>query len=59
VHMKILWCVNVLLPEAAKAIGAPQMPFGGWMASLSSDLAKLEIALEVYGQIIHCAGDSR
>lgn len=40
--MKILWCVNILLPDAAKAIGAPQTPFGGWMVSLSSALAKTD-----------------
>ena len=40
--MKILCCVNILLPDVAKAIGAPQTPFGGWMVSLSSGLAKIE-----------------
>lgn len=41
--MKILWCVNVLLPDAERAIGLPKNPFGGgWMASLSSDLANTE-----------------
>jgi len=40
--MKILWCVNILLPAVAQAIGAPQTPFGGWMVSLSSALAKTD-----------------
>ncbi|RJR26636.1 glycosyltransferase [candidate division WWE3 bacterium] len=40
--MKILWCVNILLPDVAKAIGAPLTPLGGWMVSLSSDLAKID-----------------
>ena len=40
--MKILWCVNILLPDAAKAVGASQTPFGGWMVSLSSNLAKID-----------------
>jgi glycosyltransferase involved in cell wall biosynthesis len=39
--MKVLWCVNILLPDIAKAIGATHTPFGGWMVSLSSDLAKI------------------
>lgn len=39
--MKILWCVNILLPDVAKAIGAPSNPLGGWMVSLSSNLAKI------------------
>lgn len=40
--MKILWCVNILLPDAAKAVGAPHSPFGGWMVSLSSSLAQID-----------------
>ncbi|WP_003545035.1 glycosyltransferase family 4 protein [Desulfotomaculum nigrificans] len=40
--MKILWCVNILLPDIAEAIGAPHTPLGGWMVSLSSDLAKID-----------------
>lgn len=40
--MNILWCVNILLPDIAKAIGAPLTPLGGWMESLSSDLAKID-----------------
>ena len=40
--MKILWCVNILLPDVAKAIGAPETPFGGWMVSLSSSLPKID-----------------
>lgn len=37
--MKVLWCVNIILPDLAKEIGAPQTPFGGWMVSLSGSLA--------------------
>lgn len=40
--MKILWCVNILLPDVAKAINAPQTPIGGWMVSLSAELAKID-----------------
>lgn len=38
--MKILWCVNILLPDIAKAIGAPHIYLGGWMVSLSSDKSR-------------------
>lgn len=37
--VKILWCVNILLPEVAQAIGTPPTPIGGWMTSLSHSLA--------------------
>jgi glycosyltransferase involved in cell wall biosynthesis len=40
--MRILWCVNILLPDVARAIGDMPIPFGGWLVSLSSDLANIE-----------------
>lgn len=40
--MKTLWCVNILLPDIAKAIDISANPFGGWMVSLSADLSKTE-----------------
>jgi len=40
--MKILWCVNILLPAVAQAIGALQNPFDEWMVSLSSGLAMID-----------------
>jgi glycosyltransferase involved in cell wall biosynthesis len=46
--MNILWCVNILFPEVAKAIGAPCTHLGGWLISLSSELtgtSKIDLAV--------------
>jgi glycosyltransferase involved in cell wall biosynthesis len=40
--MRILWCVNIILPDAAKAIGVKPVPLGGWMVSLSENLSKID-----------------
>lgn len=31
--MRILWFTNILLPDAAKAMGLPVFPTGGWMSA--------------------------
>lgn len=40
--MKVLWCVNIILPDLAREIGAPYSPFEGWIVSLSEGLANAE-----------------
>lgn len=37
--MKVLWIVNIALPEAAKLIGEKGTPFGGWLIKSSQYLA--------------------
>lgn len=38
--MKILWSVNIMLPEINKYMGNPILPVGGWLVSLLEDLKK-------------------
>ena len=40
--MKILWLVNIPLPEASKLMGEIPSPFGGWLINASKDLANKE-----------------
>lgn len=40
--MKILWLVNIPLPEASKLMGEIPSPFGGWLTNASKDLANKE-----------------
>jgi len=51
--MRILWCVNFVLPDAARTIGLKSSPLGGWMVSLLADLsatAGVELAVAtLYG----------
>lgn len=37
--MNILWISNIVLPDACKTLGLPYSVYGGWMHSLSKDLA--------------------
>jgi len=37
--MRIIWLVNILLPEAAAIIGRKALPYGGWLISASEDVA--------------------
>lgn len=37
--MKILWLINIPLPEASLLMGENPSPFGGWLISSSSDLS--------------------
>jgi len=36
---KILWLVNISLPEASSLMDEPPIPFGGWLVSTSKELA--------------------
>lgn len=36
--MKILWVVNLALPEANELLGIKSSPFGGWLVNASQDL---------------------
>lgn len=38
--MKILWLVNIMLPEIAEALKVSAPPTGGWLTGLSKDLVK-------------------
>lgn len=40
--MKILWLVNVSLPEASLLMGEKPSPFGGWLINASKTLVELE-----------------
>lgn len=40
--MKILWLINVPLPEASILMNKKPQPFGGWLINASKDLAKHE-----------------
>jgi len=60
--MKILWFVNIALPEASSLMNMEPIPFGGWMVKASSTLAaepgiELSVAFPQVGlnkvQILH------
>lgn len=38
--MRILWVINVALPEASKLMNEEATPFGGWLVNSSSHIAK-------------------
>lgn len=38
--MKVLWLINVALPEASRLMGEPPTPFGGWLVGSSKVLAE-------------------
>lgn len=40
--MKILWLINIPLPEASSLMNENVSPFGGWLVNASQDLAKKE-----------------
>lgn len=40
--MKILWCVNIMLPDICAELNLKINPFGGWMESLLKDLSAKE-----------------
>lgn len=40
--MRILWLVNLALPEASQLMGINQSPFGGWLINASKELSKHE-----------------
>ena len=40
--MKILWLINIPLPEASQLMGEKPSPFGGWLINASKDLANNE-----------------
>lgn len=39
--MRVLWIVNLMLPEFAAAVGLPHIPTGGWMPALVDALRRL------------------
>lgn len=39
---KILWLINIPLPEASQLMGEKPSPFGGWLINASKDLANKE-----------------
>ena len=45
--MKVLWVVNVPLPEVSSILGSKPTPFGGWLINASNSLVKLGIELEI------------
>lgn len=36
--MKLLWIVNIILPDVCKALHLPVNPYGGWLVGLSAQL---------------------
>ncbi len=55
--MKVLWITNIKFPEVCKALGEKEPVIGGWMYSLSSELAKetsvkLAVATVYNGNVI-------
>ncbi|WP_214798862.1 glycosyltransferase family 4 protein [Exiguobacterium sp. s50] len=38
--MKILWVINIPLPEASEIIGEKSLPYGGWLVNASNELSK-------------------
>ena len=40
--MRILWLINIPLPEASQLMGENPSPFGGWLINASKDLANKE-----------------
>ena len=45
--MKILWIINLPLPEVSKLRGLKQSPFGGWLVNASIDLALSGVELSI------------
>lgn len=46
--MNVLWLMNIIVPKAAQAIGAPVRPFGGWTVSqIEAMQQQKEISLTV------------
>ena len=45
--MKVLWQVNIVMPEAAKAIGLTQTNFGGWLVGAAQLLKKQDVDLTI------------
>jgi glycosyltransferase involved in cell wall biosynthesis len=39
--IRVLWTSNILLPAAARALGLPSTPFGGWISAMTDRLAAL------------------
>jgi glycosyltransferase involved in cell wall biosynthesis len=39
--MRVLWTVNIVLPEAAERLSLPRAPFGGWLSAMTSRLARV------------------
>ena len=40
--MKVLWCTNIILPDAAKRLGIKPLPYGGWMVALAKDISRCD-----------------
>ena len=40
--MKILWLINIPLPEVSQLMGERPSPFGGWLINASKDLSRQE-----------------
>ena len=38
--ISLLWTSNILLPAAARALGLPESPFGGWLSVTTEHLAR-------------------
>ena len=36
--MRVLWLCNIILPEVARALNEPVIPYGGWLSSLLTNL---------------------
>lgn len=45
--MKVLWQVNIVMPDAAKAIGFKQTNFGGWLVGAANMLKQEDIQLTI------------
>ena len=39
--MRILWVVNIILPQISEAVGENKINCGGWLTSLMEDLKKI------------------
>ena len=56
--MKVLWIVNMVLPELAEHLGVQTSPSGTWMIDLSNKIAEdenVELAVAcVYGKTYRC-----
>ena len=40
--MKVIWLINVPIPQVAKAAGLKEVPFGGWLVQLADKMSDYE-----------------
>lgn len=51
--MKIIWLVNVMLPQIARSLGREAISYGGWLVALADAIAEvhdLTVLFPLYGQ---------